>query len=196
MSKTNKNGTEKAPVKFTTSNGHVITVKSVPPFLLDNILQSVQYPEVPTYEAETASGEKEIHPHDETTLETEKDRQMWEQYKIDLEAAQTRENELMMNTMFLKGLDIDLNTQAFEDWKEEQEFLGQELPTNKAALKVRYISTEILSSLDDLSKIMGLIMEQSGVSEEVVAQALSSFQSAISRVVTGNAETQTGEMAA
>lgn len=106
-------------VTYTTANGHKITIKPVPPFLLDDILSSIKYPDIPTYEVETAGGEIEVHPHDETTLESDADKKAWEQYRADLEAAKEQENDQMMKVMFLKGIDIGLEGERFENWKEE-----------------------------------------------------------------------------
>lgn len=182
--------------EYTTASGRKITILSVPPFLLDKVMGAVKYPEAPTYKAVTAGGEEELHYHDETTVVTDEEKAAWEKYKRDLENAKLRENELMMNAMFLKGIDVDMSGEHFTDWIEEQEFLGIELPTSKPALKVHYITTEILSDLNDLSKIMGLIMQSSGVAEEVVDAALNSFQGAVSGRTADQPGTETGELEA
>jgi hypothetical protein len=179
-------------IKYVTANGHEIKILAVPPFLLDKVMGQVRYPAVPTYEAVTASGEKEIHPHDETTLNTPEEKKLWAKYEADLEAAKLHENEMLMNAMFLKGIDVDMDSERFQDWVEEQKYLGIELAQSKPALKVQYISTEILANMSDLSAIMGLIMKQSGVAAEVVDQAIGSFQGAVAGATARNVESQAG----
>lgn len=180
--------------EYTTSNGHTVTIQAVPPFLLDKVLGSVKYPDPPTYEAVTAGGEKEIHEHDDTTVQTDEEKAALAKYKRDLANAKLHENEMMMNAMFLKGIEVDMDSVSFQDWVDEQEFLGIELPKGKPALKVHYISTEILGDLNDLTKIMGLIMSKSGVAEEVVAAALNSFQNSVSGITADRAETESGQV--
>lgn len=171
---------QKKVLEYTTTSGHKVKIIGVPPFLMDKVSQQTQYPSVPTYTVTTASGVEETHPHDETTLSTDAEKATWSEYVLALETAKLQENEILMNTMFLKGIEVDLDGPDFQDWVAEQRFLGIALPTEKPALKVDYIKSEILGSVEDITKIMSLIMSQSGVSQEVVDQATASFQSALS----------------
>jgi len=185
---------EREPIFHTTRMGHTIEILPIPPFLMDKINASIKYPEIPTYEAKTAAGEIEIFPHDETTLESDEDRKAWAAYQSALTAASEAENDIMMRTMMLKGIDVKLSGDAFENWKDEQEYLGLEIPTNKSALKVYYIETEILGNNQDIADIMTKIVEASGVSQEVVANAKEKFRSAVSGETPESIEAETREM--
>jgi len=178
----------------TTRNGYKLKIKSIPPHLMDKASKSIEWPEIPMYETETAGGEIEYHPHDETTLETPEDKKAWADYQTALEKAQDDENERMMKVILLKGIDIELKGKKFEDWKEEQEYLGIELPTSKPALKVHYIETEILGDNEDIIEIMSKVIEASGVSPEVVQDAKESFRLAVSGNTLKELEVETGEM--
>lgn len=180
--------------EYTTSNGVVVEIKSVPPYLLDQLFQQINYPIKPTYSTVTAGGEKEVFEHDETTLETPEDKAIWAKYQAEQAAAELQENELMMNVMLLKGINVDTENGHYHDWLEEQAFLGIKLPESKPALKVQYIKTEVLANPEDIAQLMTLIMAQSGVSEEVVKSATDSFQSAVSGKISRNDSDKAGKV--
>lgn len=194
MNKKKAQEEKKAPDFFTTSMGYKIEINPIPPFLMDKATQGVVYPEKPMYEVETAGGEIEYHPHDETTLANDADRAIWDAYQSALTAAQEQENEGMMRIMLLKGIGVEMQGEAFEDWLEEQEFLGIEVPKGKSARKVHYIESEILGNNDDIAEIMTRIVAASGVSQEVVDSAKESFRAAAFGQSIESIDSETGEM--
>ena len=196
--KQNTNGDEspKERIFHTTDRGHTIEIKAVPPFLLDRMNRAVPVPKVPTYTATIAGGEDEIHPHDETTISTDEEKQAWANYQLALENAAQLENENMMKVLIMEGIEVDMSGEQFETWKEKQEYYGLEIPKNKFDLKIYYVETEILSSLADLGEIMYKVMSQSGVAKEVAEQALDSFQAGIQRIADSETPVEIGELEA
>jgi len=172
-------------------NGHKLTLLPVSPFLVDKAMATVNVagPEPPTYTAVTAAGVEEVHPHDETTLETDEDRRAWAEYLEQKRAAEQARQESLIRILFVKGIEVNIPKNG---WVEEQQFFGIDVPKNPLELKVHFISTEVLHSLDDMLALMGDIMELSGVSREAIEVASESFLGEMEGHTAQQAENQSG----
>jgi hypothetical protein len=166
----------KVPDVFTTSHGYKLHIHSIPQMLIDKVRNSVQMPDPPTYDATLASGEVIKLPHDLTTLETDDEKYLWQQYEASVKEAQKLSSKRMTDTLILKGIEkIDLPED--NTWREDQEYLGIVIPTNERELYVHYVSTEILYTAEDFYNLSEMIMRSTGVSEEKLAEAQASFRS-------------------
>ena len=140
-------------------------------------------PVIPTYEVETASGEKELHQHDATTLivpgkdaETAENQRVWAEY-ISAQTALTEE----YNNRIMKAVFMSVEAKPTQTWRDEMKFLGIETPPeNSPAEKYSFIETHVIQSPEDLSKLMTSIFRMSGViSEAAVAEVDATFQRAM-----------------
>lgn len=162
---------------FTTRAGVELILVPIPPLLLEQVRASVKYPPVPTYTTKTAAGNEETYKHDETTLTTDEERLAWAEYLAGKKEADRLLNERVMRALFLKGIALTMPTD--NEWVLEQEFMGIKVPDNPLERKLHYISTELVSTSEDMVGIMSEIMRLTGVDEAVVKNAEESFRRAV-----------------
>lgn len=169
---------------FTTSAGKVLQIQPVPPLLVEEVRlraqETVEVPPVPTYEVVLEDGTVLHYEHDQKSildsLTKEEDRKLWDQRQIALRKQAAVASSKLMDLFFARG--VVLEPEELEGpWREFQEFLGIDLPTNPFALKLHYIKTEILNNVDDLYGAMSAIMGASGIDPKILEAAKRSFPS-------------------
>ena len=169
--------------EFISSTGAIINVTGVSPLLLQKIQASFEKktpkPVIPTYEAESAGGDIEVLPHNETTVSTEEEKEQWEKYKKEKEQWDRELNEKVLRALILKGVVMDVDDSA--EWVQEQEFLGIDIPDDKNERKIHYFETEVVGSASDVFALVTEIMKLSGLDEEAIADAESLFRSELQR---------------
>lgn len=170
-----KNGS--APVYFTTSTGIKVKIVGCPPLFLDRVRSSVEYPDKPTYEVETATGEMEIHEHNDSTLQTDEDKAMWAAYKAAFLAAESEVNERMFRAVVMRGMEVSIPEDG--SWEAFQKWLGVDVPDDPFDKKYLYIQSEVIGSDKDIAEIMSLVMEKTGVPEETVREVRESFRDSL-----------------
>lgn len=111
--------------------------------------------EPPTYEAKTVTGETERHPHDETTLETDEDREAWRLHQEALAQLEAETNEALTRYMLAEGVICD---DPPEEWAEKRVWLGLEVPESRLDQRMLYIQQEILRTPADLIRAIQGIM--------------------------------------
>lgn len=158
--------------KFTTSRGIALEFLSIP-VLLEKLHSQHPMPAPPTYTVETATGVKEVHTHDETTLETAEDKAAWAEYQDNLKAAQAKLNESLMRVVLLRGLKVDIPANG---WVKEQEYMGITVPDDPTERRMHYLQTEALATREDYEAAVAGVMGASGVPEEVIRQAEDTFR--------------------
>lgn len=158
---------------YTTTRG--VEVEFLPiPLLLEKLQSQHPQPQPPTYTVKTATGNVEVHPHDETTLETDADRQAWQEYLQQAAAAKRKLDLALMRLIMLRG--IKVLTEPAPDWAEEQEFIGIEVPTDPRQRRMHWLETEVFANQTDYMAIVTGVMEASGVPEEVIQDAEATFR--------------------
>lgn len=166
---------------WTTSRGVKVILKSMPPFMITRISDSVEMPKKPTYSVETASGDIEEHFHevDEAkginTLETDEDKKAWAEYT---EVLDTAEGELTYRTLkavLSEGVDVQYAKGQMEAWTEKQEYIGVEVPTTPFLRDAIFKELEVVGGNEDMEYILKKVMELTGISPEEIAAAKSSF---------------------
>lgn len=162
---------------FVTKDGNRIPLRRVAPILIEKVRQSVVMPDAPTYEVETVGGDKEVHAHDETTLETEKDKKAWAVYQTALADANGQMTDKILRVLFVRATGDVLPKD--DSWIAEQSFLGIDVPAEPLERKVHYIQTELLTHANDISDFMMAAMGLIGVDEEVVAAAENTFRATL-----------------
>lgn len=136
----------------------------------------------PTYKTKTVAGDEEIFPHDETTLETDEDREAWDEYQSALNALEeeiaSRSNAYIISEGVVIG-DIP------QDWFEKREWLGLDVPENRMDQRLLYIETEVLTTAEDIiraiSGIMHLTARGSKEMEDRLAELDDLFRRALER---------------
>jgi hypothetical protein len=171
---------------FPTTDGRIISVRPVDMkfgvTLLRNSIKG-RYERAgepitpPTYTITTASGAKETHPHDETTLQTEEDKAAWAAH-ASAKARMDREfSEGFMRYLLLGGV---ICAAIPKEWVEQCTFLGLDLPENAGERKLLYIQMELLPTPADLERAMAAIMAVSGSgSQEMIRTAEDLFRRAM-----------------
>lgn len=159
---------------FTSSNGRELKVWGVTRSVIDNILNSAEYPPKPTYTAITASGVEEVHDHDETTLATEQDKSAWEAWKAAYAKVDSAVYRHILDAFLLVGCEVDMS--GIDQWKKLQSFLGIKIPENEFELQRNYIEATYLPTNDDLINLTTILMSASGADKEAVEAAKRSFR--------------------
>jgi hypothetical protein len=182
-------GGPRARETFLTSTGVELILKRISPLLRDKVIAGVEWPEVPTYKAETASGVIEEHAHNETTLETDEDKAAWREYLIATARAQAESNERVAMLLFGRGIDYSqVELPRDSSWIAEQEELGVEVPKDPVKCRRHYVETELLASNDELKMLTLRLMAMSGADEEIIRLAEASFRGEVEGPPAGEPE--------
>jgi len=174
---------------FVNSAGETYMIHGLSPMLPEKLLGAVRaefeqdgrkLPEVPTYEIETAAGDKETHQHDATTLVvpgndelTKANQEAWREY---VRASSALNEEY--NTRLMRAVLMAVDAKPTQAWRDEMKFLGVvSPPENSPAEKYSFVETHVIQSPADLSKLMTSVMRMAGIiSEAAVAEVDATFQ--------------------
>lgn len=160
---------------YVTKAGLEITLKTVDPSIIQQVMRSVPMPKRPTYEAKTFGGRYETHPLDEeSAAQTPGGTAQWEAYQADLVQAQAEQNDRVTKALFMYGTDCEVPENG---WAAKHEFLGLYVPVEPDMRRAHYLSSEL--SAEDLGNLITAIMRRTGVSEEAIADAEAAFRSAV-----------------
>lgn len=134
-------------------------------------------PQPPTYEVPVMGGEKEIHSHDETTLETEEDRLVFADYQAKLKQFNAIISRRVMNFVLLTGTKIQPPDD--DGWIEMQQYFGLNVPEGRLDRRAHYIQTEVIKTLDDIQGLSTAIMEVSGIDTKLVEASAATFSDTV-----------------
>jgi hypothetical protein len=132
----------------------------------------------PTYEVVTATGDKEVHAHDEDSISTDEERAAWEAYLAARETLQDEANARVAKTVVVGGVICD---DPPDSWVEDMRYLGVELPEDPRDLKYAYLEMEILKTPADLMRAMAGVMRLSleGAPKETIESIEALFRRAL-----------------
>jgi len=164
---------------YTTSSGMQVAIKPIHAKTLDDL--SLQWEKVvsikpPVYAVTLAGGETQELEHDSTTLETTEDRQAWDKYVAELNAAIVAHNEASIKTLVTFGIDTDPPKSG---WQKDFEFCGLEIPKDPAERKVFYFQRVVLTDPVDEQLIVRKINLISRLSGEALERADALFRGAM-----------------
>lgn len=145
--------------------------------LLQKVMNSVEMPKRPTYEAKTLSGRVEVWPMDnESATQLDHGESRWSYYQEELSKAQNVLNERVMNVAFLYGTEVKIPENG---WAEMQVMIGMEVPPieQMERRKAHYLATEL--SAEDVSGLMLALWRVIGTPEDVIAEAQGSFSGVV-----------------
>lgn len=131
----------------------------------------------PTYTITTASGATQEIAHDETTIETDEERQAWDEYVSNLRLIEIEKQRKQMQ-IYMNALQVELPDD--DSWEVFQtEILGIDVPQEPREKLQHYIETEILITPADAIDMIEAITKATykGVVEEsAVEAAMESFR--------------------
>jgi hypothetical protein len=131
----------------------------------------------PTYTVDLPNGGKQVYDYDEESIADnatpQADKEMWAEYHNQYNLMQNEVNEKTSAYLFYAGIDCEIS----DEWQEEQKWLEIELPKNKFDLKVRYITTELLRTPEQIKIAIAEIMKLSikGVDQSAIKAAEGTF---------------------
>lgn len=161
---------------WVSSTGKKIILTGVNPLLLEKIAGGVTIPVRPQYAVETAFGTTEWHDHDESTLETPEERQAWNVYVKERDAADSTLVQRFTRVLFTKGISLEVDEEEMAEWEEEQKFFGIPIPEGKHERRMHYIETAVISNEQDIVEMFDVIMRLTGIDDEILDEARRSFQ--------------------
>lgn len=161
---------------YLTSRGYTLRFKAIP-VLLQKMSRQFPMPPAPTYEVKTATGATEVHPHNETTLETDEDRAAWAKYQNETQTVGAAMLQAQLRVCLMEGVEV-IARPAF-DWEKRQRMLGFEIPTDADEKELHFLETEIAASAEDTLEIVAGVARVSGVDEEVVSTLENTFRRAM-----------------
>lgn len=159
---------------YETSKGAVIRYQGISPFKLQLVQGLVLLPEKPTYTIKTATGKSETFFLDEEVAPTiEYGLQIWRTYLENKQSALDLQNKRSTEAIFRMGCKI-VSWGNVGSWKEDYLDLGIPLPEKERDLEVFYLQNELNGK--EIQELLGLVMKQSGASEEDVKKAEETFR--------------------
>jgi len=158
---------------FASSNGAEVKLRPVPMLALQMIRTKARAElvargvklEPPTYTVDTAAGEKETYPHDETTLQTDEDRAAWAEYQEGSAQLNQLISERVARLVLKKGLDIPpLDDKTAQEWAD----LGVEFSTEAEERYIEQIQLVYLPTPADMQGMIKavLLLSMSGAPKE------------------------------
>lgn len=111
-------------------------------------------------------------PHNETTLETEEDKEKWSQHIEANDRLQAEQARRVNKYVLIRGIITDfLPTQ---EWLDEEKELGTVLPENEQDLRLEYLYDEILVSVRNIGDALArpLILGLEGAVSDLEVSAI------------------------
>lgn len=183
-----------------TSTGVALTLVGVSPMLIAKLQSVGKEPEVPTrkmaLDFDLAEGDEPTYQEEPLTaedLQDEDERRRWAAYVKQRDALNTERNDRFVKAIFAKGVKVDMT--RIDQWKEEMEYFGIDIPTHPLDLKVEYIQTEAIGNAQDMVNVITGVLGQSGVQEEDLAEVKNMFQRSVRRDAPGETIDTEGQVA-
>lgn len=159
---------------------------------IPDVVNSVEKPVKPTYTVELAGGGFEIHEHEysisvdpethenvvNTTLQTPADFAAWKTWEETTNEANNLVSERILATCLLDGVELeieDIEEKEFLRWKRRRELKGLTVSEDPEELLLLYKQSALLSDAEDIKQIVRIVMELTGIDQEAIEKARSSF---------------------
>jgi len=174
--------------KIVTTEGIEVIVKPVSAQLFEQIGLNIEkkYRErgepitPPTYEVSTIAGTVETHVHDESSLQTEEDKEKWAAYQDALARMSKEKSDLSTRFLLLNGVQFELPDN--DTWIKRQESFGFVVPDDPTDRLLHYMMTELFKTVADVTnvtiKIVSLTYD--GIDPELLRAAEESFRGSLS----------------
>lgn len=160
---------------FVNSAGQPFVIQGLPPLLMADISANVALPKVPTYTVTTASGDVEVHNHDETTLVTQEDKDAWSKYLLELARVNAKVSDQMLTCILLEGVVVTDDTDISR-WEKRRRMVGLPVPEDIEERMLAYKRTMVIRCTEDIARLMDSVMALTGISEEELEKTKATFQ--------------------
>lgn len=172
------------PGTFTTTDGtnRVIKLKDKPDLMfIQQVIHSVEWPEVPTYEVQVGARtieyplDMEVVRQTEDPAEKAQLRRKWVQYQQDLTDASMEMSKRSTGAVFYEGTESDIDmVETDVKWARKMRISGWKAPDDPEEKWVFYLQTSL--SEDDIKDLSAAVVRRSGgVSEELINAAEEMF---------------------
>lgn len=189
--------------EYTTERGVQIQVVPIP-LMLDELRRAWEKkaPDAPVIVEHLAGGATEELPITEEMAAAmqeqepeywEQHAEAWAQYQKDYTAWASKMNDAIWNAIKMRAIQFEMP--ADEDWIQEQELLGFEVPEDAVKRRLHYLQTEVLGGVRDTIQITAYA-NGADLSEEALASAEDSFRSFLEGSLTEGLAGQSREVAA
>lgn len=169
-----------APIKsehVDLSTGVGLTIFTISYTEINTIVNSVQLPEVPTYETRTSRGRVEHYPLDAKVVEQSPEyADIWRKYRHDLGTALQEQGIRSTRAIFLDGTKPDEGWEDLE-WERRMKILRIKLPIDPDELWLFYLETGLKP--EEAAELVMKIMRLTTLPEEVIQAAEDTFRDSL-----------------
>lgn len=165
-------------------NGYKLVVSAISPLAPKAI--EVQYrkdnpePKAPTYKVDTLiEGVIEEFEHTDETVETEEEKQALLKYREVLEDWQTGLTQRILKLFFAQGVTLVLEEEQRKKLAEQLEVLQINVPENNTERDVLYLEMFVISTGDDMKKIIETVLAETGIKEDALEAANALFPDSV-----------------
>lgn len=169
---------------YPTASGVLVEILGISPLLMQRVGDAFRKknpePMPPTYEVETGGGGKEVHYHDEESVETIEEVTAFNAFKEEHKAWRAASQKALLRAVVIKGVTFDMPDD--DKWVSDQELLGlaDDIPDDPLERKVYYFETEVVGSVEDMLTLLGGAMGMGGMDQdEVVGTAMNMFRAEV-----------------
>lgn len=165
--------------KFITSRGIEVILHPVPPYLVQMATQSIQLPEVPTYEAKLEGGGVEVHKHDEVSISqsSDEEKEKWAEYKYSMIKANSEASDVILNVILLEGVEVDIPD--IERLKRRMKLMNIQVPDDEDEQTLFYRKAYVIGSQRDAELIIKNVLELTQVTGEMLQTVEGSFRNTV-----------------
>lgn len=149
------------------SNGIILGIRPVPPFVTRAALSKLDTPDVPVVHI-AEKDRSEANPNDPT-------------YIAAMQLYQAEKLAIFADVLMLKGTEVKFVPEGRcnpddDIWVEELALVGIDVPTGKAARYLSWVKFHALETDRDIAYLTALLVRSSGVTEGEVQRAIESFR--------------------
>jgi len=170
-------------IEFTNSDGFTVILGGLAPLDIQAVINSVEQPEKPTYDAELAGGGIETLYHDEESIKGDPEAEkLWAAYEEKQTEAGILVTEKVINTVLLDGVTLPEELPIpMSRWISRQKLKGVEFPKDENgnddadSVELAFKTAYVVKHSTDATNLLELVMELTGVSKEVLDEAKESF---------------------
>ncbi len=139
------------------SSGVEVKLLRLPPLLVQRVDEQFKDPDPPMVEVEV-HGKKETQPNPDDP-----------DYAKQLKAVKIAKGWAYMTLVLLKGVEVKMPKD--EEWLEELRLAGVEVGDTRAAKKLAYIQSVVITEVSELEEVAGRVLAMSGVTPQAVDEA-------------------------
>lgn len=165
------------PNTFVLSSGIEVELLPIDYIEINDIVESVQIPEKPTYETRTSRGRVEHHPLDDKVVEQSPEyKEVWQQWKVDYSNALREQSKRSTRAIFLDGTVVPEDWYDAK-WERRMKLIGYKLPDDPEERWLLYLETGINKT--EAAELVIAIMRLTTLPEEVIQAAEDTFRDSL-----------------